>query len=67
MDFLGLDRGPVKHLGLDKLPVVQATQPPQACRWKKREDILLPLLDDPKISGMAGKLGYRKNNIEGWF
>ena len=67
MDFLGLGRGSVKHLDLDKLPVVQATQPPQAYRWKKRKDILLPLLDDPVISGMAGQLGYRKNNIEGWF
>jgi hypothetical protein len=67
MDFIGLGSGMVDGLGLDKLPVVQATQQPQAYRWKKRKDMLLPILDDPKISVMANELGYRKDNIEEWF
>ncbi|MDD4938826.1 MAG: hypothetical protein PHE18_06380 [Candidatus Omnitrophica bacterium] len=67
MDFFGPGAGRVTDLGLHKLPVVQATEPPRIYRWKTREDMLLPLLDDHKTADMAKELGYNKNNVEEWF
>lgn len=66
-DFTGISSSAAGRLNLDRLPVVQATEPPQPYRWKNRKDMLLSLLDDPKISGMSKGLGYRKNDIEEWF
>jgi hypothetical protein len=66
MDFAGIGSAAARNLDLGRLPVVQATEPPQPYRWKKRKDMLLSLLDDPKISGMSEGLGYCKNDIEEW-
>lgn len=65
-NFIGIDKDVIKTLILDRLPIVQATQPPQFYRWKKRKDIILPILNDPKISKMYNELGYGKESIEKW-
>lgn len=65
-DFLGIEKDVVEMLKLDSLPVVQATSSPDPFRWKKRREILLPFLDDPKISKMCQELGYDKENYEEW-
>lgn len=66
LDFVGINQNTLNQLQLDKLPIIQATQTPQPYRWKKRESILLPLLDSPKISRMCARLGYDKDRIEEW-
>lgn len=66
IDFIGISQDAIKDLSLDKLPVVQATQPPKPYRWKKRRDILLPIINNPKISRMSTKLGYDKERVEEW-
>ncbi len=65
-DFIGIDKDIIETLGLDRLPVIQATQSPQFYRWKKRKDIILPLLNDSKVSKMCSELGYDKENLEEW-
>jgi len=66
-NFIGIKGDVAKLLVLDKLPIVQATETPQLYRWKKRRDVLLPVLNSPEISEMSGRLGYDKDNIEEWF
>jgi len=65
--FIGLNADAIRHLGLDKLPVVQATEDPQPYRWKKRKDLLLPLLNDSELSNISEELNYSKENIKEWF
>lgn len=65
--FLGINVDAVGLLGLDKLAVVQATDDPQPYRWKKRKDLLLPLLNDPQLSGISEELNYSTENIKEWF
>jgi hypothetical protein len=67
LNFIGLNAEAVKYLDLDKLPIVQVTEPPEPYRWKKRDKMLRPFLDNPKISGMSTELGYSKDNIKEWF
>ena len=66
IDFIGISQDAIKDLSLDKLPVVQATQPPKLYRWKKRRDRLLSIINNPKISKMSTKLGYDKERVEEW-
>lgn len=66
VDFIGLGRDAVKEARLDKLPVVQATQRPENYRWKKRYDMILPVLDGHEVSGMCGRIGYDKGRMEEW-
>jgi len=66
LDFMGIPAQEVDHLGLDNLPVVQSTLPPQLYRWKKRQDIIARLLDAPRIQEMSERLGYRRDSMEGW-
>lgn len=65
-DFIGLGRCAAKNAEVKNLPVMQASEKPENRRWKKRKDIILPLLDDPGISGMAEILGYDKRRTEEW-
>lgn len=67
IDFIGIGDGVKKQLELDNLSIVQATEAPQPYRWKKRRDILLPVINNSKINEMAALLGYNKKNIEEWF
>ena len=66
IDFIGASRGVLPHLGLDTLPITQATQIPQPFRWRKRKDMLLPLLDDPLMFDACVRLGYNKDAFEEW-
>lgn len=66
LDFMGVAPEQLPLLGLDDLPVVQSTLPPQLYRWKKRKDLISRLLDDPKILEMAAQLGYFKHTMEEW-
>lgn len=66
LDFMGIATGELDQLGLDRLPVVQSTLPPQLYRWKKRQDLIARLLDVPRILDMSERLGYRKGNMESW-
>jgi hypothetical protein len=53
-------------LGLDELPVVQSTLPPQLYRWKKRSDMISRVLDAPDVLEMAARFGYFRENMEQW-
>jgi hypothetical protein len=64
--FMGMPLDRISQLELDDLPVMQSTHPPQPYRWKKRPEILARLLGDPKVVGMADRLGYKKDAIEEW-
>jgi len=66
LDFSGIPESEIYQLQLDDLPVIQSTLPPQLYRWKKRKDIILRLLNDPKILEMSARLGYLKENMEEW-
>jgi len=66
LDFMGFPAEEVDHLGLDNLPVVQSTLPPQLYRWKKRQDIIARLLDVPRIMEMSERLGYHRDSMESW-
>lgn len=66
IDFLDIGHNIIEELHLDRLPVVQVTHPPQIYRWKKRKDMILPLLNDSKISKLCSELGYDKENTETW-
>jgi hypothetical protein len=67
MNFIGMGSSVIKQLELDKLPIVQATEIPQLYRWKKRANILLPIINSPKISEMSVRMGYNKKDIGEWF
>ena len=73
LDFAGIPESEIHQLQLDDLPVIQSTLPPQLYRWKKRKDIILRLLNDPKILEMSEQLdipkkiwrnGYEKLRIQ---
>jgi hypothetical protein len=66
LGFAGLDEKDLDGLGLDQLPVIQATQAPRPYRWKTRELILSPLLAQPDISRLTGELGYDQANTGEW-
>jgi hypothetical protein len=66
LDFMGLPAGQAEDLPLERLPVVQSTLPPQLYRWKKRQDIIMKLLDNPKVVAMGEELGYCREGMEGW-
>ena len=67
LEFLGLNISIVDQLGLDRLPTVQATEPPRIFRWEKRKDIILPVLDEPRLLQAASQLGYTKDNLKEWY
>jgi len=64
--FIGINRDAIGQLGLDKLPVVQATHLPIPERWRKREGVILPLIENPKIAKMCNRLGYDKGRAKEW-
>ncbi len=66
LDFIGLPVEQSATLGLDVLPVVQSTLPPQLYRWKKREDMIARVLNAPRISDMAQLIDYDIGSMEGW-
>jgi hypothetical protein len=66
LDFMGISPGEEEVLRLESLPIVQATLPPQLYRWKRRQDLIGRLLEDPGILEMTHKLGYFKKGMEGW-
>jgi hypothetical protein len=65
-DFIGLGRDAAKNAEVENLPVVQASEKPENCRWKKRKDIILPVIDAPAVSEMSANLGYNKNKMGEW-
>lgn len=66
LDFIGVPAGHADLLRLDDLPVVQATLPPQLYRWKKRKDLIVRLLDDPRVLETSVRLGYERKTMEDW-
>lgn len=67
INFIGMaGKVTAEKLGLEKMPVVQATRLPRAYRWQEKKDILLPLLDNRRISSMAERFGYDKENPGQW-
>jgi hypothetical protein len=66
LDFMGVPEEQTELLQLDDLPVVQSTLPPQLYRWKKRQDIISRLLDNPKVVAMAETLGYYRESMGEW-
>ncbi|PKN16074.1 MAG: hypothetical protein CVU66_02280 [Deltaproteobacteria bacterium HGW-Deltaproteobacteria-23] len=66
LDFMEISAAEADQLGLDNLPVVQSTLPPQLYRWKKRQDIIARLLDAPQILEMSERLGYYRHSMESW-
>ena len=67
LDFLGRNNSAVKEIKLDNLPTVQATELPGIFRWKKRKDIILPILGSPEVSQISDQLGYTKDTLKEWF
>lgn len=53
-------------LGLDNLPVVQSTLPPQLYRWKRRQEMIDRVLAAPHIRELAALFGYRDDERESW-
>ncbi|MDD5560817.1 MAG: hypothetical protein PHT50_01600 [Candidatus Omnitrophica bacterium] len=66
-DFMGGLCDCIGRLGLDRLPVIQATEEPRPFRWKDRQEQLLPLLQINQIRQMCAQLGYDKDNFGEWF
>ncbi|MBU0547951.1 MAG: sulfotransferase [Candidatus Omnitrophica bacterium] len=66
LSFIGIRRSAVNQLNLSRLPVIQATSAPKAYRWKKRINILAPLISNPVIANMSFQLGYKRDRIEEW-
>ncbi len=66
LDFMGIPLAESEQLELGNLPVVQSTLPPQLYRWKRRNDLISRLLDDPKIFEMSERLGYHCESMESW-
>ena len=48
------------------LPVVQATEPPERFRWMKKKDLLMPVLEDAAVAGLASELGYSGESRDNW-
>ena len=66
LDFMGQPTEDIDAVGIDDLPIVQSTLPPQRYRWKKRRHLINRLLDDPMILEMSMRLGYPKEKMEAW-
>lgn len=66
LDFMELPSDQAALPGLDVLPVVQSTLPPQLFRWKKREDMIARVLNAPQIRAMAESFGYHTENMASW-
>ncbi|MDD5019292.1 MAG: hypothetical protein PHS61_02580 [Candidatus Omnitrophica bacterium] len=66
LDFLGFGAASAGDLKLDKLPVVQATRPPEHYRWKKRREMIQPLCGLPDVAEISGALGYDIRHKEEW-
>jgi hypothetical protein len=66
LDFMGIPAEQAGELGLDVLPVVQSTLPPQLYRWKKREDMISKVLSASNVLEMAAYFGYCRENMETW-
>lgn len=64
--FLGLESGNASRAVLGLLPVVQATEPPERFRWMRKKDILMPVLEDAAVAGLASELGYSWERRDGW-
>jgi len=64
--FMGIDPIEALKLGLDSLPIVQSTLPPQLYRWKKRKDLISRLLEDPQVLAMSEELGYNSSGMDEW-
>jgi len=66
LDCMNIEQDEADRLGLDSLPVVQSTLPPQLYRWKKRKDLIGRLLEDPLVLEMSEQLGYNPAGMDGW-
>ena len=66
LQFMGIPPEEAPHLGLDAMPIVQSTLPPQLYRWKKREEMISRVLAIPRIREMAASFGYADDTMEGW-
>lgn len=66
LDFMAQPADHMESLGLNALPVVQSTLPPQLYRWKNRHDMIDRALGAPHISELAETFGYRRDNMADW-
>jgi len=64
--FIGAAPEEMSSLGLDALPVVQSTLPPQLYRWKRRGEMIDRVLAAPHIREMAASFGYHDDSREEW-
>ncbi|KKK52631.1 hypothetical protein LCGC14_3102950, partial [marine sediment metagenome] len=53
---------------VEDAPIVQATEPPSLGRWKKRKQMLIPLLFDsaPDKLELCNRMGYDPSDVEVW-
>lgn len=56
-DFLSIKPLPVSFNCLADNPIM-ATEPPRPGRWRQRERLILPVLNDPQVCSIARQLGY---------
>lgn len=66
IDFINIDSDAIEMLKLEDLPVVQSTCSPQPYRWRKKKNLIEPLLSDPGILEMCESIGYQRDRIEEW-
>ncbi|MDD5669425.1 MAG: hypothetical protein PHE58_05280 [Candidatus Omnitrophica bacterium] len=66
IDIAGIPQISIHQMSLNMLPVMQATYPPFPFRWKKKEDMLKPLLESPSVNLVCAQLGYDRARMEEW-
>lgn len=66
LDFMNIPLEWSVMPGIDDMPVVQATLPPQLYRWKRRGDMISRVLNAANIREMADHFGYHSENMEAW-
>lgn len=63
-DFAGIENSFSRSADASR-PVMSVT-PPAPGKWRKRKDILAPVVSDGKIANMAKALGYAPKDWENW-
>lgn len=59
--WLGVDPAPLLDAASGTLPVVMPTHEPRPGRWRRREDVLAPVLGDRATLELAAELGYSRD------
>ncbi|MBM3312404.1 MAG: sulfotransferase [Candidatus Aminicenantes bacterium] len=64
--FAGLEMDGWIEAASADMPVVMATRPPQAGRWKERSGLIRPVISEPEMKSLSRALGYPPGEEEAW-